>query len=86
MLTPVGEQDLDFPRADLVLSAAPKRKELTMILEPLSMGLVLGIGIYYRSPARFLSAVIVVTLFAVLNILGNTHIWRDRSLMVLASP
>jgi cellulose synthase/poly-beta-1,6-N-acetylglucosamine synthase-like glycosyltransferase len=62
-------------------------QEAAMILEPLSVAFIFVIGVMYKSPATILSAVVLMSVFSILNIMGNTHVrLRDRFLISLAAP
>ena len=61
--------------------------EVVGLLEPLSIAFIFVIGILYRSPETILSAVVLMSVFSVLGIMGNTHVrLRDRILISTAAP
>ena len=61
--------------------------EVVGLLEPLSIAFIFVIGILYRSPETILSAVVLMSVFSVLGIMGNTHVrLRDRLLISTAAP
>jgi poly-beta-1,6-N-acetyl-D-glucosamine synthase len=62
-------------------------QEALGILEPLMAALILVIGFVYHSPATILSAIMLMSMFGVLNVVGNTQLSRrDKLLMSAAAP
>ena len=62
-------------------------QEAMGILEPLMAALIFVIGFVYHSPATILSAIMLMSMFGVLNVVGNTQLSRrDKLLMSAAAP
>ena len=53
-------------------------QEAMGILEPLMAALIFVIGFVYHSPATILSAIMLMSMFGVLNVVGNTQLQPPR--------
>ena len=61
--------------------------EVVGLLEPLTIAFIFVIGIFYRSPETILSAFVLMSIFSIFGVMGNTHVkLRDRLLISATAP
>jgi len=62
-------------------------QEALYLVEPLVVATVIGVSIYWRTPWVLVSAMIVISVYVVANILGTVHLsWRDKALLSALAP
>ena len=62
-------------------------QEAFYLIEPVIVTTVIGVAIYYRSPWVILSAMLVISIYVIANVLGTTHLpWRDKLTLSAQAP
>jgi cellulose synthase/poly-beta-1,6-N-acetylglucosamine synthase-like glycosyltransferase len=62
-------------------------QEALYLVEPLIVTTVIAVSIYWRTPWVLLSAMIIISVYVIANILGTAHLsWRDKALLSALAP
>ena len=54
-------------------------QEVLYLIEPVILTTIVGVSIYYRSPWTLVSAMVVISLYIIVNILGTIHLSRETN-------
>ena len=54
-------------------------QEVFYLIEPVILTTIIGVSVYYRSPWTLISAMVIISLYVIVNIVGTVHLsLRDK--------
>lgn len=62
-------------------------QEVIYLIEPIILTTIVGVSIYYRSPGTIISAIVIIALYVIANVVGTAHLSRrDKLTLGVMSP